>query len=111
MRDLHLASLADKEVAQEHAKWRHFEMKEKIDAKSRKDPGASFVLDGERPVLSACVAAECIRVSGQESTGEEDRAHADLVKTAKEREVHAWKQFEVYSPVQMGSQTKGVVDL
>ena len=36
--------------------------------------------------------------------------HADLVRGAKERELGAWKQFKVFSLVQMGAQIKDVVD-
>ena len=35
---------------------------------------------------------------------------ADLVKLAKGKEMDARKQFKVYSPVQIGTQTKDVVD-
>ena len=85
-------------------------MQEKIGAQSRKDPGASSVLDGGRPVLSEKVAEKRDRVSGQELTDEGGRAHADLASRAKERELGAWKQFKVYPPAQMRAQTKVVVD-
>ena len=39
--DLHLAFVLEKEVAEEHAHWRQPEMKEKIGAQTRMDPGAS----------------------------------------------------------------------
>ena len=40
-------------------------------------------------------------------TGEEGRAHADIVK--KEGGERIGKQFKVYSPAQTGSETKGVL--
>ena len=60
-------------------------MEKEIGAQSRKDPGAPFVIDGRGPVLSAWVAEECNRVSRQKLTVVEERVHADLVKSAKER--------------------------
>ena len=76
----------------------------------RKDPGASFVVDGWGPVFSSRVAEECNRVSGQESTEEEERLHADLERTAKERELGFRKQFEVLPPANMAPQSKDVVE-
>ena len=75
-------------------------MRGKIGAQSRKDPGTSSVLDSGGHVLSASVTQECDRVLGQELTGGEEWAHADLPKKAKERESDAWKQAEVYSLAQ-----------
>ena len=92
------------------AKWWHFEMEVKIDAQSRMDPKASLVVDGGEPVLSAWVAEERNRVSGQESTEMAERAQAEPVLKAVEGEVDAWKQFKVYLPAQMGTQTEDVVD-
>ena len=78
-------------------------MKEKADAQSRRDPGASFVLDVGGPVLSAGVAGERNRVSGQELTGEAERAHVSLALKAKERESDGWSRFGVNSPGQLGT--------
>ena len=48
--DLHLALTKDKDVAKEHSqRWRS-DMEEKIDTQTRKDPGASFAMDGGVPV-------------------------------------------------------------
>ena len=89
--DLHLAFFADKEVVKEHAqRWRS-DMREKIDAQTRKDPGVSFVMGGGVPVLSAWVAEECSRVLGQELTEAQERAHAALAPKAKRRDVEAWE--------------------
>ena len=82
----------------------------KIDAQSGEHSGASPVLDGGGPAGSARVAEECNRVSGQELTEEDERAHAGPGKTAKGREVDTWKQFEVYSPSQTGTRANNAVD-
>ena len=62
--DLHFAFVADKEVAKEHARRRRSDMRGKIDSQTRKGPGASYIVDGEGPILSPWVAEECNRVSG-----------------------------------------------
>ena len=85
-------------------------MMRKIDVQNRKYPGASLIMDGGGPVLSAWVAHECSRVSGQELTEEAERWHADPAREAKERKLVAWKQFKVLMPVKMDSQSKDVVD-
>ena len=108
--DLHLALVAAWEVVKEHAKWWHFEMGEKIDAQSKKDPGAPSGVDGGGPVLSAWIAEERNRVSEQELTGVGESAHGGLVTKAKEGELAAWRQFKVSSPVQMGAHAKDAVD-
>ena len=36
--------------------------------------------------------------------------HADPARRAKEWELDVWTQFELYSPVRMGSESKDVVD-
>ena len=38
-----------------------------------------------------------------------ERSHADLVSRAGEREIHAWKQLEVFSPVKTGALSGDVV--
>ena len=85
-------------------------MKEKLDAQTRRDPGASFAIDNREPVLSARFAEERSRVSGQELTKVEECAHADHVRKAKTREVGAWERFKVSSPVKMGAESKEMVD-
>ena len=86
MGDLLLSSVADKDVVKGHAQWWRSDMKEKVDAQTRKDPGTSFARDGGGPVLSAWVAAICNRALGQELTEAAERAHADLARKAKGRE-------------------------
>ena len=66
--DLHVVFVANKKVVKKHAQWRRSDMGEKMEMQTRKDPGASFVMGGGGPVLSAWVAEECNRVWRQELT-------------------------------------------
>ena len=84
-------------------------MKEKFDAQTHKDPGASFVIYGGGPALSAWVAQEGNRVSEQELTGVAERVHADLARKVEERELEARGQFKVSSPEELGAQSKDLV--
>ena len=61
--DLHPAFAMEKEEMTGHAQWRRSDMRDKIDAQTRKDPGALFAMDGGWPVLSARVAEERKRFS------------------------------------------------
>ena len=60
--------------------------------------------------LSTRVAEERNRVLGQELTEVGDRAHADLLRMAKERKVDASKKLKVLPPVQMDAETTDVAD-
>ena len=53
---------------------------------------------GGEPVLSASVAEECNRISGQGSTEGEGRTFADLAHKAKVRELDEWEHVRVISP-------------
>ena len=70
----------------QHAQWWRSDMKDKICTQTRKDSGASFLTDGWGPALSARVAEECNRISGQKMAEAEERAHTDLARKAIERE-------------------------
>ena len=85
-------------------------MKGKIRTRTRMDPGAPFMVDGGGPVLSAWVAGDCSRISGQALTEAEERNFADLVYKAKVRELEAWGQFKVSSPGKHGAESKDPVD-
>ena len=61
---LRLASVADKEVARGHAQWWRLELKSRLDATQ------SSVAGGVGAAISAWVAKERNRVSGQELSGE-----------------------------------------
>ena len=78
--DLHLALVVSKEVAKERAQWRRSDVKDKIDAQTRMDPGASLVLGSGGPALYAWVAEECNRILGQALTEYAERAHEDLAQ-------------------------------
>ena len=58
-----------------------------IDTQTRNHPGASSVMDVGGAVLLAWVAEERSRLSGQESSGMEERALADHSRIAKEGKV------------------------
>ena len=49
-------------------------------------------------MLSASVAEECNRISGQGSTEGEGRTFADLAHKAKVRELDEWEHVRVISP-------------
>ena len=85
-------------------------MREKIDTQTREDSGASSGVNGGGPALSAWVAEECNRVSGQELTEAEERVRADLAQRAKERELEAWGRFKGLPPAKMGAKSKEMAD-
>ena len=41
-----MAVVSDKDAVKEQAQWRRSDLKERIDAQTREDPGASYVMDG-----------------------------------------------------------------
>ena len=59
--------------------------------------------------MSALVAGERRRVSGQDLTEAEARLHADLLSKARGRELDVWEQLKVSSPVGMGAQAEEVM--
>ena len=81
-----------------------------IDPLSRVAPGVPFVMNGGASALSARVAEERSRVLGQESTAEEGRVRADLVRGAKEWGLVWRRQFKVFAPVKTRAQTEDVAD-
>ena len=83
--DLHLAFVMDKVVAKERAHWWRPDMKDKRNTDTRKDPGASFVMNEGGPALFAWVAEERNRNLGQEST-EVDGARACRPCAKEERQ-------------------------
>ena len=108
--NLHLAFVMDKAVVEEHAQWWQRGMRAKIDAQTRMDPGASFLVDGEKPALSAWIAEDPNRILGKELTESEARTFSDLAHEAKVRESEAWAHFWVFSLVQPGTQSRDLVD-
>ena len=103
-RDLHLASVADKEAVKEHAEWRHTEMKSRLGTLPQVDPSESAV------ATSVWVAEKRNRILSQELWEEEVKSHGDLASDAKDRELSARKQFKVSSPEEEGAQGKVIVD-
>ena len=108
--DFRLAFVTDKDDVKGHGQWLRSVMTEKIDAHTRGGNGAPFAMGSGGPVLSAWVVGKCNRVLGQELTEAEERAHAHLARKAQARELEAWGQFKVFSPVKMGAQSEEIVD-
>ena len=67
-------------------------------------------MGGSRPALSARVAKERNRISGQIWTEGEERTFSDPAEKAKVQKLEAWEHFRVFSPVQPGAQHKDLVD-
>ena len=79
-------------VAQAHAQWWSPDLKPKIEASQ------SSVVEGVDGAISAWVADECNRISGQDLTPEEEEVHADSVEAGKLREPEEWEKFDVSPP-------------
>ena len=93
---LRAAFVADKELAREQAPWRN------SDFKSRVEASRSSAAVGAEAAISA-------RVPGQELSGEDGVAHADLVRDAKVEELDAWKSFKAVKPARAGNAGKTAV--
>ena len=85
-------------------------MKSRLHTQPRMDSIESVFVDGMGEVAPAWASEERNRNLGQESTGEEEKLHRDLVRDAKERELSARKQFKVCSPIKGGALSKAIVD-
>ena len=92
--DLHLAFVVGKGVVKVHAQWWHSEMIEKIDTQSRQDPSEPFAIDGGGAVLSARVAEDRNRVSGQElrRSGQERRGKGTSLRGGNSKSSHLCKR-------------------
>ena len=77
-------------------------MESLLDAPFQTDPSESVAVDGMGPAISAWVADGRKRISGQELAEEEEELHKNSVSDAKERELSAWEQFKVSSPIKEG---------
>ena len=63
----------------------------------------SNLWDGAIDVVSSAKAADvCNRISGQELSLGEASLYEEDVLAAKKRELDAWPQFKVYSPMEPG---------
>ena len=96
---LRLASFPDKGVV----KW-------SFDLVSRLEATQSAAVEGVDCAISARVAGERTRLSGQELTEVEEILHADLVRDAQAKRVSARTQFKVLKPLQEGSISKAEVN-
>ena len=93
----------DLAVALAHAQGWSPELKPKLEA----NPSAA--IEGVDGAISARVADERNRISGQELTPEEAELHADLVAAGKQREFAAWRKFDVFSPHEACKAKKQIV--
>ena len=71
-----MAFVAEEEVVEEHAEWRHPELKSRLGATQ------SSVVGEVDAATFPWVAGECNRVLRQESTGEGERLRADMGRDA-----------------------------
>ena len=94
-------------MVKEHAQSRQPEMKEKMDTRTRMDPGAPLMVNGGGLALFASVAAECNRISGQELTEEAERNFAGLAHKAKVWESEALAHFKVFYAREIGHPVRG----
>ena len=53
---------------------------------------------------------ECNRVLPLKVTAEAEKSHGGLVSAAEERELNAWKTFEVFQLMNMRTPSKSIVD-
>ena len=64
------------------------------------DAAQSSVLGGVDAAVSSWLADECNRGSSQELSMKDEEMHADLARKVKVKELDAWKQSQVFEPVQ-----------
>ena len=82
----------DLAVAQAHAQLGSPDLRSKIEVSQ------PSVVEGVDGAISAWVADECNRISGQDLTPEEEEVHADSVEAGKLREPEEWEKFDVSPP-------------
>ena len=78
---------------------------EKIDTQIRMDPSVSPLVIGGGAALSAWVAEQRNRLSGQELTEGDGRTFSDLAHKAKVRELEARGRSQVFSSGNLGAQS------
>ena len=88
-----LVFVVDRGVAKEHAQWRNPELEPQVEA------SRTSAVEGVAAAISAWVADECNRVSGQGFPRPEEAAHADFVPAEKARGLGEWESFRVSEPV------------
>ena len=94
----------DLAAAQAHAQLWSPELKPELEM----NPSAK--IEGVDDAMSAGVADECNRISGQELNPEEEEMRADLVNAGKQRELAAWAKFDVFSPHEASRVQKQIVE-
>ena len=90
---LHLASDMDKEIAKDHARRQGRWMQAQWDAAIAPPSG------GVDAAICAWAAVQCNKGLGDELAAVGARAHVTLGRVAQDRELGAWKKFEVSEPV------------
>ena len=93
----------DLAVAHSHAPWWPPDLKPQMEA------SPSATAEGADGNISAWVADESNRISGQELTLEEGDTHADLVQAGKSRELAASENFDVIPSCEAGKARKQIV--
>ena len=102
--DLHVASVAGREVVKWHAQWRNPDWKSMLDATQASEA------EGADNATSGWVSEESNRALRQELTEDAGNFYGDLARAAMDRELNAWKHFKVFGPFQEGSNSKSVVN-
>ena len=82
----------DLAVVHAHAQWWSPDPKPKMEA------SPSATAEGVDGAISAWVANECNRFSGEDLTLGEEDVHAHSKQAGKPRELEAWGKFDVCSP-------------
>ena len=101
---LQAPSVGDTNLVKGHAPWRNPTLKSQINF------AAVAPIDGAESDISAWVALACEKALGQELSAQEEHLNAELVASAKAKELEAWKYFKVFTPVCSSSLPKSSVD-
>ena len=102
--DLPSVFAAEKEAVEEHAQlWNS-------DVRTRRTAAHASAAGGADAASSTRNAETCDRVSGHEMTGAEGKLHRGMVRTAKRRELNAWKKVKVSQTQKGRALCKSVVD-
>ena len=102
--DLLLASAAEEEVAEEHAKLWGPEIKAHSDATH------ASLLEGVDAVISAWAADQCNKALRQELSAYGGESHWNAGRTAKDRDIAAWEKFKGFKPFSGGALSRATAD-
>ena len=78
--------------------------------KSQINFAAFAPIDGVESAISAWVALACEKALGQELSAQVEHLNAELVASAKMKELDAWGKFKVLSPVRPSRLSRSPVD-